>query len=386
MQAVGMIAEFNPLHNGHVYAMQAAKRGSGADALVVVMSPNYVQRGEVAIVDKWTRTKLALQAGADLVLELPLASAIQSAREFAFGGVQQLAALGITNLAFGSEDSDLDFAGLAQKRIAAEAHPAGGIFSDYTQTYASQLAQFYATETGRKITAPNTMLGLAYADADAALHAGMHFFVIPRRGAAHDSQLVRDEFASGSAIRHALRQGQDVRTLVPASTQALLEQERRMSWADFWPLLRYRLQTATLDELRAIDQMSEGLEYRLRGGIVGAADFADFLHAVKSKRYTYARLRRLALATMLNMRSDAVAFSKANPVVHVLGFTARGQQFLHERKKTATLPIVTRVAADMLGTGGVLELEGHADSLVETITGRRQNYGRRPIMEGMGNA
>lgn len=383
MRTVGMIAEFNPLHNGHVYAMAEAKRRSGADALVLVMSPNYVQRGEVAILDKWTRTRLALRSGADLVVELPLASAIQSAREFAYGGVQQLAALGVKTLAFGSEDSDLDYAGLAQKRIAAEADADDGIFSDYTQTYASQLAQFYAAETGRKITAPNTMLGLAYADANAALNAGMDFVVIPRAGAAHDSSLAAHEFGSGKAIRQAVQRGEDVSAWVPAPTLAALRSARLLSWTDFWPLLRYRLQTASLGELQAIDQMAEGLEYRLRSGIVSAGNFTEFMRAVKSKRYTYARLRRLALATVLNLRRDAVAFSKANPVVHVLGFTARGQQLLHERKKTVALPVVTRVSAAMIASGGELELEARADSLVETITGRQQNYGCRPVMEGI---
>ena len=378
MNAVGMITEFNPLHNGHVYAMQQARKLSGADALVIVMAGNFVQRGEPAILDKWARTELALAAGADLVIELPLSAAVQSAREFAQGGVQQLASLGVSTLAFGTEMPQLDYAGIAVKQLAEERYGRGN-FTDYTQTYASQLASFYAQLGLGKITAPNAMLGLAYAQAVASLSPDMRLLPLNRLGAAHDSSTGSVAFSSGSAIRQQVRSG-ETPSAVPRRTAELLQNRPNYSWEQFWPLLQYRLRTAGLDELRQIDQMSEGLEYRLRGA-AAAGNFADFLKQVKSKRYTYARLRRLSLNVLLNLRNGEVLNARWRPVTHVLGFNARGRQLLHAVKKDARLPIVTRVSQDMIKEDGVLALTQRADSLIEMLGGDRQNYGRRPLME-----
>ncbi|WDF83555.1 nucleotidyltransferase [Lacticaseibacillus pabuli] len=387
MQAVGVIAEFNPFHKGHAYVLRTARAQSGADAVVVVMAGNFVQRGETAIVDKWARARMALANGADLVVELPITAAIQSAELFAQGGVQQLDAIGVQTLAFGSEQPALDYRGLATQRLALEAAKPDTAFSDFRQTYASQLATYYAQLTGSPITAPNTMLGLAYAEAAVAAKSPLRLLPIQRIGGAHDSQDGdAGNFASGSVIREQLLTGQDVQSWVPAATASLLTNTHHFTWADFWPLLRYRLQTASLDELRSIDQMSEGLEYRLQQHVDSAKDFEDFLHTIKSKRYTYARLRRLCLNVLLNLRAAEVQAARDQPVVHVLGFTATGREWLHLQRKTASLPIVTRVARDMIAPGGALALTQRADNLIETFSGKPQNYGRPPLMEDSLNA
>lgn len=379
MRSVGMIAEFNPLHQGHVYALEQARTRASADAVAVVMAGNYVQRGEPAILDKWARTQLALAAGADLVVELPLTAAIQSAREFAQGGVQQLASLGVDVLAFGTELPDLDYCGLASRQLDEERYGDNQRFTDYTQTYASQLAEFYAQAGAGKITAPNAMLGLAYAQAGLTLAPDMALLPLQRRGAAHDATTGSAGYSSGSAIRHALQRGDRI-TGVPDYTARMLTKAPHFDWTVLWPMLQYRLQTASLDELRQIDQMSEGLEYRLRGA-ASAPDFTHFLSAVKSKRYTYARLRRLSLNVVLNLRAAEVLDARWRPVTHVLGFNATGRELLHEIKKSARLPIVTRVSQDMIKDGGPLALAQRADNLIEMLGGTRQNYGRRPLME-----
>jgi predicted nucleotidyltransferase len=378
MKAVGMISEFNPLHNGHIYALRQARERSGADVLVVVMAGNYVQRGEPALLDKWARTELALAAGADLVVELPISAAVQSAREFAQGGVQQLASLGVQTLAFGTELPELDYAGIAREQLDEERYGRGN-FTDYTQTYASQLAGFYARLGYGKITAPNAMLGLAYAQAAASLAPDMHLLPLLRRGARHDGEGGDGEFRSGSAIRERVARGLEP-IAVPKRTAELLASRPHYTWNQLWPFLQYRLQTAELAELRQIDQMSEGLEYRLRGA-AAATDFADFLAQVKSKRYTYARLRRLSLNLVLNLQAVQVQDARWRPVTHVLGFNARGRELLHAVKKDARLPIVTRVSQDMIKEGGALALTQRADSLIEMLGGGRQNYGRQPLME-----
>jgi predicted nucleotidyltransferase len=377
MQAVGMIAEFNPLHHGHVFALRQARRQSGAAVVVVALAGNYVQRGEPAIVDKWARTQAALAAGADVVVELPTAVANQAAPGFAAGGVGVLAALGVEALAFGTEAAELDYMAAAKQLAALP--PATGHFQDFTQTYATQLNRYYQQAAGIDLAAPNLLLGMSYAQANLALGEPLRLLPIARTGVAHDASELVGTFASASQLRKRLAQGTSVAELVPEATQAAL-QARHQTWADFFPWLKYRLQTADLAALRMIDAMAEGLEYRLTQNIDAAADFSQFLAAIKSKRYTYARLRRLCLAVVLNQTQAAVAAARAQPVIRVLGFTQPGRAYLHTVKKTVAWPLITKASAAMLAPGGCLYWQQRADRLIETLTGQSQNYGRRPIM------
>lgn len=378
MQAVGMIAEFNPLHRGHVFALEQARRLAHADVVIVVMSGNYVQRGEPALLDKWTRAKLALLNGADLVIELPVTDVIQAAPEFATGGVALLNALGVNSLAFGSEAPKLDYLALAKKMTTAP--PASDQFDDFTQTYATQLNQYYRQSTGVDLSAPNLLLGMSYAQADVVAGAPLRLLPFARQGAAHDAP-ASGRGASASAIRQAVAAHQLVDEYVPASTAQALSAGPHFSWTQFYPWLAYRLQTADLAELRQVAGMSEGLEHRLTQQMTGQADFATFLHAIKSKRYTYARLRRLCLATVLNLTQSAVDSSQRQRYVHVLGFTQAGQAYLHAIKKNLGLPLITKVSRDMLAPGGMMAMQGRADRLIETLSGpAEQNFGRPPLM------
>ncbi|WP_056989210.1 nucleotidyltransferase [Lacticaseibacillus camelliae] len=378
MQAVGMIAEFNPLHNGHVYAMRQARQLSKADVVVVLMAGNYVQRGEPAVVDKWARAKAALASGADLVVELPTTDAVQAADGFATGALTLLGALQVSTLAFGTEAPDLDYAALAA-RVAA-APPKSSLFQDHTQTYATQLNQYYQQTAGVSLDAPNLLLGLSYAQANRQLSEPLRLLPFARQGAAHDAAGVSAGGASASAIRSALAQGQDVTAVVPAAMQAGLIAARHQSWADLFPLLRYRLQTADLAALRGIYTMSEGLEFRLTEQLAAAPDFHAFLHQIKSKRYTYARMRRLCLYVVLNLTAEAMADARQHRFLHVLGFTAAGRKYLHQVKKTLPLPLITKVSAAMLAPGGIMQWQHRCDQLIETVTQTAQNYGRVPVM------
>lgn len=378
MHAVGLIAEFNPLHNGHVFALQQARALSGAEVVVVVMAGNYVQRGEPALVDKWTRANAALANGADLVVELPTTDAVQAADGFAAGSLALLAALGVEGLAFGTEAPGLDYAALAAQ-VAAHP-PAASQFADHTQTYATQLNRYYQQTAGVSLDAPNLLLGLSYAQANRALAAPLRLLPFARHGAAHDAKQVTAKGASASALRAAVRAGEPVSGLMPEAMAAGLATARKQSWADLFALLRYRLQTADLAALRTVYTMSEGLEYRLTQQVAGAADLDEFLHRIKSKRYTYARMRRLCLYVLLNLTQEAVAAATAHRYLHVLGFTAAGRQYLHQVKKHLPLPLITKVSAPMLAPGGLMYWQHRCDSLIETLTGRAQNYGRVPLI------
>ncbi|WP_179395667.1 nucleotidyltransferase [Lacticaseibacillus absianus] len=379
MRAVGMIAEFNPLHNGHAYALAQARQRANADVVVVVMAGNFVQRGEPALVTKWVRARAALAAGADLVVELPVTDAVQAAGPFATGGVALLTALGVDALAFGTEAPALDYLALA--KTLAHTAPDRAAFTDFTQTYATQLNQYYQQAAGVSFTQPNLLLGMSYAQAVLAQGSPMTLVPFARVGAPHDAPAASAHApASASAIRAALARGEAVGDQVPPVMATGLKAARHQSWADLYPLLRYRLQTADLAALRTIYTMTEGLEYRLTQQVDQAADWPAFMAAIKSKRYTYARMRRLALYTVLNLTDAAMAAAHAHRYLQVLGFTAAGRAYLHEVKQHVGLPLVTKVSLPMLAPGGLLYWQHRADRLITTLTHVEQNFGQRPLM------
>ena len=375
MQAVGMIAEFNPLHNGHVYALTEARHRANADVVVVVMSGNFVQRGEPALLDKWARAQAALQCGADLVIELPVFDAVQAAPQFATGGVAIMQALGVSSLAFGTEASDVDYQAAAEKLQTAQLDESG--FQDFTQTYATQLNQQYRKATGLDLAQPNLLLGMSYAQANLQLHAGLKLLAIPRVGVAHDAAHVATNFASASHLRELIASKQPVADWMPAASVASL-QTPLYTWAQLFPLLKYRLLTASLAELEQISGMSEGLQYRLSQQIADADNFDAFMHAIKSKRYTYARLRRLCLNLVLNLTQAQVEVGQHQRFMHVLGFTAAGQAYLHQVKKSVSLPLIVKPTAAQLAPKGQMYVQQQADNVMTLLGAPDQNYGRIP--------
>ena len=224
------------------------------------------------------------------------------------------------------------------------------------------------------------MLGLSYAKANLALKRPMTLLPFARRGIGHDEVGIQANIASASTVREYLRADQSVEAIVPTELVDFYAKQQQYSWAQFFPWLKYRVQTAELNELRLVATMAEGLEYRFTQKIDDAQDMTAFLKQVKSKRYTYARLRRLALAITLNMTATAVNQARQHPQLHVLGFTPTGRQYLNSVKHDLDWPLLTKVSADMLAPDGVLAMTHRADRLITTIGGVEQNYGRRPLM------
>ncbi|CAM3081527.1 nucleotidyltransferase [Lactiplantibacillus plajomi] len=374
MRAVGLITEYNPLHNGHRYHIQTAKQLTGADCTVVVMSGNWLQRGEPAILDKWTRAKLALQNGADLVIELPVYFATQPAHLFARGGVTLLSALGVRHLVFGAEHPQLDFARLARTLAEQRAD-----FSAYNATFATQFNAALQAATGVTLTHANDMLSFCYYVANQQLPRPMTLLPIQRQRADHADTTIDDRhFASGTAIREAAfaRQWTTIQPVVPADTFDQLQRQRLQRWADFWPFLQYQLLTVGVAQSGQYDQMAEGLEYRMREKAQTATDFDDFIHQVKSKRYTYTRLQRVATAALLQLTQAEVQAAQAQPYIRVLGFNATGQTYLHQVKKQLEWPLYTKINKDL--RQHAMNLDYRAGRVYELVNGQSQDLYRRP--------
>ena len=353
MKAVGLITEYNPFHNGHAYHIARAKEVTGADTVVVVMSGNFIQRGEPAILDKWTRANLALQNGVDVVIELPFFYAVQPSHLFARGAVQLLAAMGIEDIVFGAEHADVDWLDLARK--APQADKLGDAqVKDKSQTFASAYAQELEAQTGFVLSDPNDILALGYATAvlelDLAEKVTLH--AIAREQAEYHDKDIDDtkQIASASAVRLALHKGKwaKIEHVVPAQTfKALQEKPNTTNFEDkFWALLRYRLLTDTVGQIGGTYQMAEGLEHRLTAmtlGEPGPQSLQSYIKAVKSKRYTYARIQRTLLYTLLNIKVDQMQAAMADPYLRLLGFSSQGQAWLNANKKAFTLPLISRM-------------------------------------------
>lgn len=381
MSVVGIIAEYNPFHSGHEFLLNQARLVAGKDPIIVLMSGNYVQRGEMAIMDKHTRAEAALRAGADLVLELPFSTAVQAADLFALGGMDQLSRLGAETLVFGVENANLNFAYLGSK--IAEIPQNHMDFNDYSQTYSTQYNQMVAREVGFEVNAPNAILGLAYSVANYNLGSPMKLHPINRIGAGHDDILkTTAAVQSASAIRNLLLHNEDKtqlsQWLPKEEAKKLMAQEIYPNWDLLYPFFKYRVESASLSELRDIYQMSEGLEYKFKQEIHLANDFTEFLRHVKSKRYTYSRLRRLSLFTLLNVTQDDMVGSFNDEKLILLGFSKRGRQYLKKNRKNFKTKIISKVDRREAKSGS-LGLQVRVDRLFEQLMKDDQNFGQRPI-------
>ena len=378
-QIIGIITEYNPFHNGHLYQIQQVKKQFPDAPLVIAMSGNFLQRGEPAIIDKWHRAAECLANGADLVMELPLMAAVQPADRFAYYGVWTLAQMGVTDLFFGAEHATFDFMHDAQKAMEIT-----GNFNKYHESFAKTYQQVITEKVGHQVDQPNDLLGLAYAKANLKLKAGISLHPIQRKNANYHDIELNDAgtIASASAIREALHhQNQDFEKFVPHQTAQDLKKQPLVSWDDFWIHLKMELLTHLPQELEKIYGMAEGIQYRMiamaqRSEFAG--DFDSWIKAVKSKRFTYTRLSRLATMTLLHITWDDVASFEAQPYLRVLGFSKKGQAVLHAAKKSCDHPIITNVSQDE--KKGILRIDYRAGKVYQAVCGNEQDLKHAPIM------
>ena len=353
MTVCGIICEYNPFHHGHAHHIARARALSGADFIVCVMSGPVVQRGVLARHDKRLRASMALRSGADLVLELPVRFACAPAPEFARGGVSLLSGLGVvTHLSFGCEPSALpvlrDAAALLANEtptLAAALREGLGRGLPYPKARALAAEQSGGIPGFSALLAqPNAALALEYL---AALPESIAPVPVAREGAGyHDAALV--PLASATAVRAALSEGRLDEALAAVPCPELLrgaEQSGAVHGEEaLTQALLYRLRTMDTDALAAIAGMDEGLHNRFLAAARTAATRDELILAVKTKRYTYARLSRIATNALLGV-TDAFARAHSRPAcARVLGFRRAAQPLLAEIKRRGTLPLVTSPA------------------------------------------
>ncbi|SDD95910.1 Predicted nucleotidyltransferase [Paenibacillus sp. UNCCL117] len=385
MKTVGLIVEYNPLHNGHLYHFQQSKRAADADAVVCVMSGHFLQRGEPALAGKWARAEMALAMGADLVLELPVAYSSQPAEWFAYGAVATLAATGVVDsLCFGSESGELGGltaaaellhqepaafrAALAEELAAGQSYPAA---------YSSAVARLLPGMDKAELAKPNNTLGLHYLIALRRLQSAIRPLTIRRTKAEYSQSDVTDaRIASATALRKLLLEKgslDEIRPYVPEATARILEREWHagrapVHWELYAQPLLQRLLTQSPEQLAVYAEVTEGLEHRLRhalGSLMpgGAAPVEALLAQLKTRRYTRTKLQRMLLRILLGHTKEELSparLAAGVSYIRVLGFSERGRGLLKQMKSKAKAPIVTKVTT---APSPFLELDIRATSV-----------------------
>lgn len=359
MKTVGIIAEYNPLHNGHRYQMQKARELADADFVVIAMSGNFVQRGEPAVYDKYARTRMALDSGADLVLEIPACFAVGSAEDFAACAVSLFSHLGVVdNLCFGSECGDILALMNIAKVLAHETDDFKKILKcalangkTFPEAQAEALAAVLSQDLTALLASPNNILGIEYCKALLRLNSSIQPITITRHGAGyHDTAIHADgsAFASASAIRKALSET-DISAIQQQIPWDFSNTHTPVFADDLSELFNYRL----LDlyhsgtELTAFSDVSKELADRLSRQLWDFDSFTGRIQALKTRQYTYTRISRALLHILLGIRTDDMQMFRSRgyaEYARVLGFRKRAVPLLSKIKENGTLPLISKVS------------------------------------------
>lgn len=359
MKACGLIVEYNPLHYGHIYHIKQARATTGADIIIAIMSGSFLQRGEPAIIDKIHRTKAALDAGVDIVLELPYAYAVQSSALFAKGAIFSLFEMGASSICFGSEAGEIEpFINRYERRKANEKLYDTTIKTYLHKGYAFPTASSYAyREIGldtRQLHQPNNILGQSYVDCILTNDLPLRPYTIKRtQNDYHDTEIT-NPIASATSIRTELLQhhfSDTLKSTLPlASLKELIQYENTTNclhtWEVYFPFLHFKVSTMSLEELRNIQEVEEGIEHRIKQTANDAKSFAHWLELVKTRRYTKTRLQRIFTHILTNTTKHELKQMiemDSVPYIRMLGMNARGQTYVNQKKKLFHVPLLTRL-------------------------------------------
>ncbi len=424
MKIVGLITEYNPFHAGHLYHMQQARKLTGADYCVILMSGSFVQRGEPAIFDKYLRTKTALLAGADLVLEIPAAFSTASAHEFAAYGVALLSAIGVDAVVFGSECGQIEIlkqaayalnhesaefqerlrkglkAGLTYPQARAKAlgeTQAGGTRVENVEDFHANTDVSNSHIWSSILNSPNNILGIEYLRAAEDLHSPMEFYTISREGSGyHEDALSEAKFPSASAIRgivrNSLSKDKDLLDILashlPAVTHPAYTGAVPVFVDDFSELLNAAV--LQMQATFSIADLSPELAARLTKPPYCPLSFEERIQALKTRQLTYTRVSRALLHLVLGMREEDISRWKDEGYalyVRILGFRRQSSPLLSCLHKKSSIPLITKMAdaAQNLSPSALalLDQEVYASHLYQTVRMKRGGVFQNEYTEGL---
>ncbi len=383
MKTLGIIVEYNPFHNGHLYHLSKAKEITKADYVVAVMSGNFLQRGEPAIINKWIRTEMALNAGVDLVIEIPFAFSTQDANGFAFGAVKLLDSLQIIDyLCFGCETAHLDILYPISKFLNIETQPYKELIREkskngyeYPKVRSQALCEYHRIfgidhlkelsplKLSKILNCPNNILALEYIKHLLNLNSKITPVPIKRIGASYHQKTIRGNISSATSIRNEILNSitshkynlftlnNKIKTTIPSSVFPILEKEFKegrnpININSYEQYILALLRRMSLEDISHIHGVNEGLENRIKRASLKSSSIEDLINQIKTRRYTRTKIQRILLHVMMNLsKDDVTTFNSHGPLyIRILGFSKKGKTLLRIIKKKSTLPQITKLS------------------------------------------
>ena len=337
MKKIGIICEYNPFHNGHIYHINKIKKMFPDSTIVAVMSGNFTQRGHISLLNKEEKTNIVLKYGIDLVVELPFVFATQSADIFAKAAVSILEELKVDYLVFGSESNNVEeLISLAKLQINNETY--NNIVKKYLDegiNYPTAMSKALKDLNGNNINTPNDLLGLSYIKAILEQNSNIIPLTIKRTNDFH-SNILDNKIVSATAIREAIDNKIEIKDFVPNEVENLLKQKIKY---EYFQLLKYKIITEQKDINKYLT-VDEGIENRILKYINEVNSIEELIEKIKTKRYTYNKISRMLLHILCSLTKEQALENKNIKFIRILGFNKKGQKLLNKVKKDTTVPLI----------------------------------------------
>lgn len=342
---VGIIAEYNPFHNGHLYHIEKVKEMFPNSPIILVLGGNFTERGDISILDKWEKTAIAIKYGIDLVVELPFPFSCASADIFAKGSIDILNHLGVTDLVFGSESDDIE----GIKRLV-ETQLFNKDFDSLVQVYLrmgynypTSLSKALEDITGKCYKLPNDILGISYVKSIISNNYKITPHTIKRTNDYHSKELEHKSIksiTSATSIRQALMNNIDIKNFVPDITYKNLKKETIPKLDDYFNLLKYKIVSS--NDLTIYNLVDSGMEAKLKKEILNSYSFDELINKVKSKNSTYAKISRMLIYILCDYTKEQAREFKDIKYIRLLGFSNKGRVYLNKIKKDIDIPIISK--------------------------------------------
>ena len=360
-KVLGIISEYNPFHNGHLYHLIKSKKITNAEYTIAVIGGNFTQRGNASLIDKWSKTEMALLNGIDLVIELPLLYSISSAENFAEGAIKILDSLQIVDaISFGTETSDINTLNKFADILYNEPKEYKALLShelskgmSYPKARENAL-MLYLNDIRRFapiLSSPNNILGIEYLKAIKKYKSNIIPISIQRIKTGYNDINFSGNIASATAIRNLVLKHEynDLNRILPISSYSILKENIQKGHivrdiSNFDKIVLYKLRNMSTEELLNLPDVSEGLEYSIKKAADSCNTIYELINIVNSKRYTKTRLQRILLYALLNITKKDIQISKRSmPYIRILGFNEKGKYIVSQLSQNKRLNLITSV-------------------------------------------
>ncbi len=335
--AVGVIAEYNPFHNGHMYHLERIREMFPNEEIIAVISSSFTQRGNPSIIDKWKKTEICLKAGIDLIVELPYVYTTESADYFSLGALSILEKLKVDKFVFGSETNDIKaFESIVDIELNnPDFDKLTKIYMKLGNNYPTSLSLALKDLNGKVLTLPNDLLGISYVKIIKENNFKIKPICIERKNNYKNESL--EDLCSSTAIRKALKENIDIKDYVPNFVLDYLNDLHYQE--DYFKFLKYKIMTE--DNLSIYQTVDEGLDYKIKSEIIKCKNYNELIEKLKSKRYTHNRINRMLNHILCGFTKEIKEKCKNLEYIRLLGFNSKGQNYINKIKKDIDIPIIS---------------------------------------------